>query len=58
MYRAGKALKGATCGGERVGDTRFEVGGKFAQRKIVGSYKAGSLIKTKVHIAINHYGGC
>ena len=41
-----------------MGDTRFEVGGKFAQRKIVGSYKAGSLIKTKVHIAINHWGEC
>lgn len=53
--RAGKPLKGATCGGEKVGDTRFEVGGKWASRKIVASYKAGATIKTKVHIAVNHW---
>jgi hypothetical protein len=56
-YRAGRPLRGATCGGEKAGDNRFEVGGKFAQRKIVASYKAGSYIKTKVHIDINHWGG-
>ena len=55
-YRAGRVLRGATCGGEKAGDIRFEVGGKFAQRKITATYKAGALINTKVHIDINHWG--
>ena len=57
MCRAGRPLRGATCGGEKAGDNRFEVGGKFAQRRIVATYKAAAYIKTRVHIDINHWGG-
>ena len=56
MGRVGRALRGATCGGEHAGDNRFEVGGKFAKRKIVATYKAGAYINTKVRIDINHWG--
>lgn len=53
--RAGKPTKGATCGGQKVGDTSFEVGGKFAMRKIVATYKSGATIKTTIQITVNHW---
>ena len=55
--RPGKPLRGTTCGGEYNGDGRFEAGGRFATRRIAATYRAGALIKTRVHISINHWGG-
>lgn len=39
-----------------MGDNSFEVGGKFAMRKIVATYKSGATIKTTIQITVNHWG--
>lgn len=56
LNRAGKPNNGATCGGTKVGDSSFEVGGKLSTGKIVATYKSGAVIKTTVQITNNHWG--